>query len=96
MIDVEFDIQMDDSAAPDDALMDEFELQMLLEHTYAQLEEHIQRSLGDLRCAEHGQQPKVRIVGTYSLETEQLDFSYDLDTCCQTLLAQAIAALNRR
>jgi hypothetical protein len=94
MIKVEFDISVDKEIAQDSPLFDESETAMMLRHTQAQIEKHVQQSLGELRCEEHGEQAKVLISGGYSLETEQLDVSYHVDTCCKAFLLKAVAALN--
>lgn len=99
MVEIAFNIQIKDDtdAAPvgDERLFDDYELAVMLEHTKAQITRQVQHALGDLRCAEHDQPAKVTIGGAYSLETEQLDIQYALDTCCKPFLLQAIAALNR-
>lgn len=96
MIEVEIDIVVDDTGdSSANPLLDEYEIAMMLEHTKAQLSHHVQQSLGDLRCEAHGQQAKVRVTGSYSLETEQIDVSYNVDTCCKPFLMQAVMALNR-
>lgn len=94
MIDIVFDITLADDAQ-DDPLFDTYELEMMLAHTKAQIEKQIQASLGNLRCEEHDQPPKVRVTGTFSRETEQLEVSYHIDTCCKPFLMQAIMTLNR-
>ncbi len=96
MIDITFDIQVDREGEHADPLLDDYELNMLLEHTRAQIARHVQNSLGDLRCTVHNQAPAVTITGSYSLDTEQLDINYHVDTCCKTFLMQAIMALNTR
>lgn len=96
MIEVEFDIVLDDTGDPSGApWLDQFEIAQMLEHTKSQINQHVQNSLGDLRCEQHHQQAKVRVTGSYSLETEQLDVSYHVDTCCKPFLMQAVMALNR-
>ena len=64
-------------------------------NTMGQIEKHVQQSLGDLYCEDHGGQAKVVVSGAYSLETEQMDISYHIDTCCKIFLLKAVAALNR-
>jgi len=94
MIEVEFDIQVA-GIGKDDPLLEDYELNMMLDHTKAQINNHVQRSLSEMRCAEHDQPAKVLIAGEYSLETEQLDVSYHVDTCCKAFLMQTVIALNR-
>lgn len=96
MIEVTFDIQLDGGGMDhQDMMADDYELSMMMEHTKSQMNTHIQRALGDLLCDEHREAPEVKIVGKYSLETEQLDVSYNIDTCCKPFLLKSIAALNR-
>lgn len=95
MVEVKFDIKVE-GTADEEPLLDEYELDMMLEHTKGQINRHVQRSLGDLRCEEHDEPPVVTVSGTYALETEQLDISYNIDTCCKPFLLQAIMLLNRR
>jgi hypothetical protein len=93
MIDLQFDIQIEGEEADDPIIEDYGEM---IEHTKAQMRRHVERSLDGMRCPEHDQPPQVLISGTYSLDTEQLEVAYNVDTCCRTFLMQAIAALNRR
>jgi hypothetical protein len=95
MIDIEFDFQMDDNAANEDALFDPFELEMLFDQTRKQIEQHVQQRLGDMRCPDHDQPPRVKVTGVYSNETEQLDIQYHVDACCKLLLLKAVQALNQ-
>jgi hypothetical protein len=95
MIDVEFNIRVDDSEAAPDRLMDDYELAMMLQHTKAQITKQVQDSLGEMRCAEHDQAPRVIVSGAYSTESEQLELQYNIDTCCKRFLMEAVHALNR-
>lgn len=95
MVEVEFDITIDENGAHETPLLDEYERDMMLHHTKAQIEKHVQQNLGDLFCEEHGGQARVIISGTYSMDTEQMEISYHVDTCCNKFLLQAVAALNR-
>ena len=93
-VNVQFDITVDEAGAHDNPLLDPYELDMMLHHTKAQIEQHVQRCIGDLRCDEHGEPAQVCVSGIYSMETEQLDISYNIDACCQLFVLQAAAALN--
>jgi len=95
VIQISFDIRIDDSQTADSPLFDEFELAQMLDHTKAQIIQYVQTQLGALRCPSHNEAPVVRVDGVYNADTEQLDFKYHIDTCCQMFLMQAIAALNR-
>jgi hypothetical protein len=95
VIQIAFNIAIDSNQTADSPLFDEFELGQMLDHTKAQIVQFVQTQLGALRCPSHDQQPSVRVDGVYDSETEQLDFQYHIDTCCQMFLMQAITALNR-
>ncbi len=95
MIDVAFNIRTTGDASAEDRLLDDYELRQMLDHTRSQINQHVQDALAGMRCPEHDQPPRVTITGTYNTETDQLDVSYNVDTCCKLFLMQAIAALNR-
>ena len=94
VIEIKFDIAIDEHGAHDTPLLNPYELDMMLHHTKAQIEQHVQRCIGDLRCEEHGESARVCVSGVYSMETEQLEISYNIDACCQLFVLQAAAALN--
>jgi hypothetical protein len=99
MVEVTFDIQVvdEDDALPEaERFLDNYELDMMLEHTRSQLNTHIQRALAGMRCAEHDQPPAVRVEGEYHLDTEQLEVNYHVETCCKPFLMQTVMALNQR
>lgn len=93
-MDIEIDIHIDGEAL-DDALLDPYEVEVLLETTKAQIRDHIQRSLAGQVCDEHGQPPRVLVTGTYSSETEQIDFSYNVEACCNLMTMKTAALLSR-
>lgn len=95
MIQITFNIAIDSSEMTDSPLFDEFERGQMLDHTKAQIVQFVQTQLGALRCPSHDQQPSVRVGGAYDSDTEQLDFQYHIDTCCQMFLMRAITALNQ-
>lgn len=95
MIQITFNISIDESQVPDSPLFDEFELAQMLDHTKAQIVQFLQTRLGSLRCPTHDELARVRVDGVYNTDTEQLDFQYHIDTCCQMFLMQAIGVLNR-
>ncbi|MFW5696369.1 MAG: hypothetical protein ACOCXR_01145 [Phototrophicaceae bacterium] len=95
-LEVSFDIQAGGSDEAPDAWLDPYETQMMLDTTRAQIEAHVRQALTGMTCATHNESPRVLITGVYDAETEQLDISYDVDTCCKPFLAQCIAALNQR
>lgn len=93
---ITFDVQVDETDMQDDPWLDAYETRMMLDNTRHQLESHVKHALGDLTCPEHAKHAHVTINGVYNAETEELDVSYNVDTCCQLFLMQCIAALNRR
>lgn len=95
MIDIEFNIRVDEADPSEDRILDDYELALLIDHTKAQITQQVQTALGKLLCPEHQQPPRVIISGAYSLETEQLEISYHIDTCCKPFLMEAVSALNR-
>jgi hypothetical protein len=94
MAEIEFHIQIE-GVESDEQLLDPDEIDMLLDSTRAQIREHIQKRLGGFACEEHGQPPKVIVSGTYSLETEQLEYSYRIEACCNRMTMQTAALLSR-
>ena len=73
---------------------DDYELAEMLEHTAAQIRQQVTRQLDDLRCAEHGQPPRVVVTGQYTSDVAQMELSYHVDTCCKPFLLRTVAALN--
>lgn len=94
MAEIEFRIQIDGESS-DDALLDRDEVDILLDTTRAQIREHIQNRLGSEVCEEHGQPPHIIIDGMYSLDTEQLEYSYNVEACCNRMTLQTAARLSR-
>ncbi len=76
-------------------LLDPLETERMLKHTKEQIRHHIQVSLNDVCCEVHSQPPSVKVIGMYSRESEQMDLSYHVDTCCKSFLLQVVARLNR-
>ena len=95
MIKVKFAIKVEGDASDNNPLLDGFEVQEMLDHTRAQINKHIQTALGNMHCDTHGELASVTVNGVYSLETEQLEVSYHVDTCCKPFLFKAVMELNR-
>ncbi|PJF21214.1 MAG: hypothetical protein CUN56_12245 [Phototrophicales bacterium] len=96
MIDLEIDVKIHESE-DENAWLDTYERDMMIQHTVEHLRIHIQRSLADLRCQEHNEPPRVHITVIYSQELEQFeDLKYDVQTCCKPFLMKTVAALNKR
>lgn len=94
MAEIAFDIQIEGEMS-DDQLLDQEEIDMLLDSTRAQIREHILRRLGSYTCSEHGQPPKILVSGKFSLETEQLEYSYNIEACCNLMTMQTASLLSR-
>ncbi len=93
MVEVTVQFEVDDRPVTVDEVIDEY-LAEMLEHTSAQIRRQVERQVGEMRCEEHGGQPKVTVTGTYTTDTEQMELNYHVDTCCQMLLLRTVQALN--
>jgi hypothetical protein len=93
MVEVIVQFEVDDRPVTVDEVTDEY-LAEMLEHTGAQIRRQVERQIGEMRCEEHGGQPKVTVTGMYSTDSDQMELSYHVDTCCQMLLLRAVQALN--
>ncbi len=94
MVEIEFEFRVVDDDATLDPYLDEYEIELMFENTSRQIAQHIEKKLGNLRCAEHGEPPRVTITGEYSNLTEQLEIQYHIDGCCNLFVLEAIQALN--
>ena len=92
MVEVEFEWKIEDG---DSLPLDEYELNAMFEHTRQQITRQVEESLAEVHCPEHDQPPRVKIIGRYSHESQQLDIQYHIDTCCKLLLLESVQALNR-
>lgn len=95
MLDVSVRFEVDGEMVAPEQLDEQFELAELLNYTEAQIRRQVERQLGALRCETHGQPPRVVVTGQYSSDTEQMELSYHVDTCCKPFLLRAVQALNR-
>lgn len=93
-IDVSFDIRVDDTDAPEELLLDDAEMAQMIENTKKQMGGHVQSKLNKLNIPEEQQPLKILVSGVYSLDTEQMEISYHIETDDKQLLLQAISALN--
>ena len=93
MVEVIVQYEVDDRPVTVDDVTDEY-LAEVLEHTGAQIQRQVERQIGEMRCEEHGGQPKVTVTGMYSTDADQMELSYHVDSCCQILLLRAVQALN--
>lgn len=94
MVEIEFQIRIEGEFT-DEALLDADEVDILLDTTRAQIREHVMRRLGDTECVEHGQPATIVVDGVYSLETEQLEYSYNIKACCNSMTMRTAALLSR-
>ena len=90
-IDFDFDVE---GEAYEDPYLDPYELNMLFEQTRQSLETGLRRKLEGVVCAEHEQEPSIKITGRYNNETEQMDINYHIDTCCQMFLVRVVSTIN--
>jgi hypothetical protein len=93
MVEVEFRYEIDGQAFSE--LQDQYDLEMIFEHTRLLTQQQVQNKLGRLVCAEHGQPPRVTVTAAYSSDTEQIELAYHVDSCCPRLLLEAVRSLNR-
>jgi hypothetical protein len=93
MVEVTVQFEVDDRPVTLDEVTDEY-LAEMLEHTSAQIRRQVERQVGEMRCGEHGSQPKVTVTGSYTTDTDQMELNYHVDTCCQMLLLRTVQALN--
>lgn len=91
MIEVEVDIRVDRQDAHSDPLLDDTEIRQMIAHTRLQLIHHVRTRLARLDLT---QPLTVRVSGTYSMDTEQLELSYHIDTDSKPLMMAAIQALH--
>jgi hypothetical protein len=92
-MDITVQFEVDDRPTTPEELADEYLAEMLT-HTGEQVRQEVERKLAAVRCPEHGTQPRVTVTGMYATDTEQMELSYHVDSCCQLLLLRAVAALN--
>ena len=95
MLDITFEMDMQ-GELPDDALLDQYELDALFAATRASVQLDLERQLDGMVCAEHHQPPRLKITAHYDTEMEQFDLQYHIDTCCPLFLARVIKTLNRK
>lgn len=93
MLDITIHFEVDDRPTEPEQVEDEY-LAEMLEHTGALVRQEVTRKLAEARCPEHGTQPRVTVTAMYATDTEQMELSYHVDSCCQQLLLRAVAALN--
>jgi hypothetical protein len=94
MVEIEFQLDIEGDTGPD-SLFDAQEVEELLDSTRAQIRQHILKRLGTLEYDEHNQPVKVLVIGTYDTDTEQIEFSYNIDACCNLMTMRAAALLSR-
>ena len=93
MAEIIVQFEVDDRPVTIEEVADEY-LAEMLEHTRAQIERQVERQLGDMVCEEHGGHPRVTVTGMYTSDVDQMELSYNVDSCCQRLLLRAVQALN--
>lgn len=91
---VEFHLQTTGEAASDPYL-DMADVEQLFYATRADLYRALERKLAGVRCAEHDAEPLVRVTVTYDHAIEQMDISYNVETCCSPFLLRVVQILHR-
>lgn len=94
-MEIAFDLRTEGDALPD-AFLDPYELEMMFDSARQSIRAGLERKIGDMTCAEHGQTPKFLIAGRYDQASEQMDIQYHIDTCCQLFLLDVMRMLNRQ
>jgi hypothetical protein len=95
MLDITFEMETQ-GELPEDALMDQYELDALFAATRQSVQRDLERQLSDVVCSEHNQPPRLKIIARYDAEMEQFDLQYHVDTCCPLFLARVIKTMNRK
>ncbi len=93
MIEVNVEFEVDDRPMTPEEVEDEYVAEML-HYTGEQIQADVQHKLGEMTCDEHGGHPRVTVTSVYSTDTQQMELSYHVDTCCQQLLLRTVQALN--
>jgi hypothetical protein len=94
MVEITFDFHAEGDSISPEPYLDRYELNRLFDHTREQIQRTVEQKLGDVRCKEHNQPPRVTVTGLCSHVDEQLHIEYHLDTCCKLFLAESISRLN--
>jgi hypothetical protein len=93
---VEIDFQLDvQGQTGANGLFEPQEIDELLDSTRSQIRQHILQRLSTLEYDEHNQPVKVLVIGTYDADTEQIEFTYNIDACCNLMTMRAAALLSR-
>jgi hypothetical protein len=95
MLDITFEMETQ-GELPEDALMDQYELDALFAATRQSVQRDLERQLDGIVCSEHNQPPRLKITARYDAEMEQFDLQYHVDTCCPLFLARVIKTMNRK
>jgi hypothetical protein len=77
-----------------EAWLEPYELSMMFEQTRQDLTHALERKLAGVTCAEHGDAPRIHIIGKYDYTNEQMDVSYHVDTCCKLFLLRVVQILH--
>lgn len=93
MVKIEYDFVTEgvEQATP---YLDSYEISLMFEQTKQSLGKAIEGKLTGVVCAEHEAEPTIRLVGRYNHETEDMDVSYHIDTCCKLFMVRVVKLLN--
>ncbi len=92
MLEVVVNLDVNEANAQESPWLDDAQLGIMLDQTREQVSRHVRAKLQKVPL----EAPlKVVVTGSYSLETEQMELSYHIDTDDKQLLFQVVTALNR-
>jgi len=91
---LEFDFKMIGEEPPD-PYWEAAEVEQLFQAARSDLSAAIERKLADVRCVDHDAGPLVCVTISYDWEAEQMDVSYNVETCCQPFLLRVVQTLHR-
>lgn len=94
-LDIQINLRVDETDAPDHPLLDDAELAQMLDNTRAQVERRVRSKLSRVVIPPEHRPLQIIVSGVYALETEQMDLSYHIATEDRQLLLQVVTALNR-
>lgn len=93
MVNIQFDFETE-GVEHDTPFLDPYEIHLMFEQTKQSMRAGIERKLAGLTCPEHQQAPTVTITGRYNNESEDMDISYHIDTCCKPFFMRVVQTLN--
>ncbi|GAB1420320.1 hypothetical protein MASR2M15_04110 [Anaerolineales bacterium] len=92
---IDFDFETD-GFLQEDPFLDPYEQEMLFDNTRRSITAMLERKFAGVRCDVHQEEAKFLITGVYDNDSEQMELSYHVDTCCQPFLLRVMQILNQR